>query len=276
MRAPWKSPMNRDDDLVASFSRAMPAHIAQATEWWLGFEGGDAHNLSLLRGLLQTIKAEAHMLDLRSCGELAELAEALVSALGRTEAPPPLVGDAILGAFEAMALVTARNSGQEPPDLEAVRAVLRDALSKLQAAAATTPERGSVQPAAERAMHATAPPAGPAAPMLRPEDVRELVHEMRRLYGEQEVLHARLREAQRMLRALLGEIDPQKPAQRIAEQVTKTLGYGAEVDRQISSIRREWSGNDFSLGLVLDELEGAIRRASVISTDMLLNQVRRV
>jgi two-component system chemotaxis sensor kinase CheA len=49
-----------------------------------------------------------------------------------------------------------------------------------------------------------------------------------------------------------------------------------EVDRRLSRIRTEWSGNDFTLGLMLDELDGVVRRASVVSADRLLNQVVRV
>ena len=115
-----------------------------------------------------------------------------------------------------------------------------------------------------------------ASAALAAEDVRPLVHEMRRLHGEQAVFHERLRETQRMLRALLAEIDPRRTTEDLAERITKTLGYGAEVDRSLSGIRSEWSSNDFSLGLALDELDGAVRKASVVGTDRLLSQVVRI
>jgi two-component system chemotaxis sensor kinase CheA len=271
--------MRARDDLIAAFSRSMPARVAQATELWLGFEQGKAEDLTVLKRLLHTIKGEAHMLELTACGELAEASETVVAALSKAGKPTPLVGDALLGAFDAMGMVSDTALTGEAADLEDLFSQLRAATQELETSGAA-PERP----------HATRPPLNPpresghpslqaertTADMLRAEDVRPLVHEMRRLHGEQVVFHERLREAQRMLRALLVEIDPRRSTEGLAERIAKTLGYGVEVDRRLSGIRAEWSGNDFSVGLALDELEGAIRRASVVSTDRVLNQVRRV
>ena len=272
--------MRARDDLIAAFSRAMPARVAEATELWLEFEEGRSEGLAVLRRLLHTIKGEAHMLELVGCGELAELAESLVDALRKAGGRPTLLtGDALLGAFEGMGVVATATVSDEPVDLEVVFSQLRSAIDELLALPPGGAPGSSIAPPA-RSRSDSARPSTPAAQSiaapLNAEDVRPLVHEMRRLYGEQAVFHERLRETQRMLRALLGEIDPRQSVEALSERITKTLGYGSEIDRRLSAIRSEWSGNDFSMGLVLDELDGAVRRASVVGTDRLLNQVRRV
>ncbi|KYF65515.1 histidine kinase, partial [Sorangium cellulosum] len=95
-----------------------------------------------------------------------------------------------------------------------------------------------------------------------------------RLHGEREVLQRRLREAQRMLRALLVEIDPRgADVDRVAERVTKTLGYGAEIERALGAVRADWSSNDFAVGRALGELDEVVRAASVVRAERLLNQV---
>ncbi|KYG02239.1 histidine kinase, partial [Sorangium cellulosum] len=119
---------------------------------------------------------------------------------------------------------------------------------------------------------APAPAAPPAA--LDAAAVGALLHEMQRLHGEREVLQRRLREAQRMLRALLVEIDPRgAAADRVAERITKTLGYGAEIERLLGAVRADWSSNEFAAGRALGELDEVVRRASVVRTERLLNQV---
>jgi two-component system, chemotaxis family, sensor kinase CheA len=265
--------MSSRDDLIDSFFASMPARVAEATELWLGVEQGRNQNLQVLRRLLHTVKGEAHMLELTTCGDLAELSESVVDALRRVGHPTKLTGDALLGSFEGMGMVSADSGDDDQRLIDALKAQLRDAVAELEAAAAAnpTPMVTEVNPAAE-------PPA-PAERLLgglQAEEVRPLVHELRRLYGEQTVFHERLRETQRMLRALLGEIDPRKSHQTLAERIAKTLGYGTEIDRGLSAIRAGWSGSDFAVGLTLDELERTVHKASVVSTDRLLNQVVRV
>lgn len=267
------------DDLIAAFSRGMPARVAEATELWLGFEQGSSESLAVLRRLLHTIKGEAHMLELGACAELAEVAESVVDSLRKTGEVTPLAGDALLGAFEAMGMVTALSGSEEEPDLTAVFSQLRAAIEDLgstEAALEGRPMVRTIPPAARDSRQPSVSPERPSVDVLSAEDVRPLVHDLRRLYGEQAILHERLREAQRMLRALLIEIDPRQGVEGLAERVTKTLGYGLEFDRRVNTIRAEWSSNDFAVGLTLDELDNFVRRASVVSTDRLLNQVLRV
>jgi two-component system chemotaxis sensor kinase CheA len=265
--------MSSRDDLIASFFASMPARVAEATELWLGVEQGRHQNLQVLRRLLHTVKGEAHMLELVTCGDLAELSESVVDALRKAGQPTKLTGDALLGSFEGMGMVSAESGDDDQRLIDPLKEQLRAAIAELEAVAVQNP--------APVAAEVTAP-AEPAPPpervmaVLQAEEVRPLVHELRRLYGEQTVFHERLREMQRMLRALLSEIDPRKSQQSLAERIAKTLGYGAEIDRGMSAIRAGWSGSDFAVGLTLDELERTVHKASVVSTDRLLNQVVRV
>ncbi len=277
--------MRAPDDLVAAFCRGMPARVAEATELWLGYEQGRRENLATLRRLLHTVKGEAHMLDYLACSELAELAESVVDVLRKAGEPGPLTGDALLGAFEGMGMLTVLEPSEEPADLDPLIQQLNAAIKELEA------KKPAPSPATDERVAALGGPAGPrgaddAEPesgvqpdgvALRADDVRPLVHELRRLQGEHGVLHVRLRESLRMLRALLSEIDPRLASpESLVERITKTLSYGTEVDHQLSAIRAEWSSNDFTMGLVLDELDGVVRRASVVSTAQLLNKVQRV
>jgi two-component system chemotaxis sensor kinase CheA len=271
--------MSSRDELIASFSRSMPTRVAEATELWLAVEQGSPQSLATLRRLLHTVKGEAHMLELETCGQLAELAESVVDALRRAGGPTPLTGDALLSAFEGIGMVSGEHELEDTKVLEPLYAQLRAAIAELDAVAATAPAavKPKVDVATEKRRSSPPEKAEKATEaVLRAEEVRPLVHELRRLYGEQAVFHERLREMQRMLRALLVEIDPRQSPETLVERIAKTLGYGAEVDRGLSSIRAEWSSSDFSLGLTLDELERAVHRASVVGTDRLLNQVVRV
>ena len=267
------------DDLITKFCNAMPTRVAEATEHWLEFEQGKAGSLAVLRRLLHTLKGEALMLDLAHCGELAELAESLVDALLRVGQPTALTGDTLLGAFEGMAmLASAQEENGELPPLDPLLEQLRAAIAELTALAASG---GAPAPdvAGKRSEHESN--GSPAErrqlqSAVKAEVLRPLIHEMRRLHAEQTVFHERLRDTQRMLRALLVEIDPRQSPAELAERITKTLGYGAEIDRRLNRVRAEWSSNDFALDLALDELDGVVRRASVVSTDRLLKQVVRV
>lgn len=268
--------MRARDDLIAAFGRGMPARVAEATELWLGFERKQTQNLPVLRRLLHTVKGEAHILELPLCSELAELAESVVDALSKTAEITPLTGDALLGAFEGMGMITGEAAVDERHALEPLFAQLRAAIDEQLALAGSG--REPARPASSASLAAQRAPSAEqaAAGALKADSVRSLVHEMRRLHAEQGVFHEKLREAQRMLRALLLEIDPRQSPEGLAERITKTLGYGAEVERRLSGIRAEWSSNDFSMGLALDELDAVVRRASVVSAERLLNQVVRV
>ncbi|HTN90891.1 MAG TPA: Hpt domain-containing protein, partial [Sorangium sp.] len=121
-------------DLVAAFHRAMPDRVAQATDLWLGYEHGQAGNLPVLRRLLHTLKGEAHMLELLECGDLAELAESVIDAArsSRGGRPTQLTGDSILGALEALGLLSASPGEEAALDLEGVKATLRAAHAALE------------------------------------------------------------------------------------------------------------------------------------------------
>jgi two-component system, chemotaxis family, sensor kinase CheA len=284
---PRKSPMKARDDLIAVFDRSMPGRVANATELWLGIEQGKSDNLPILKRLLHTVKGEAHMLEIGACAELAELAESVVEAARKVGESTPLTGDALLGAFEAMGLVSSTGAGEEIADLSPVLNMLRAAIEELKATANALEGHLSMRSMAPPPPVPVATPRDSARPSVKPEraavieslaadDVRPLVHEMKRLHAEQAVFHERLRETQRMFRALLGEIDPHLDMEQLAERITKTLGYGMEIERRLSAMRANWSSNDFAVGLVLDELDNTVRRASVVSTDQILNQVQRV
>ncbi|WP_437624271.1 hybrid sensor histidine kinase/response regulator [Sorangium sp. So ce1151] len=287
-------------DLVAAFHRAMPDRVAQATDLWLGYEQGQAGNLPVLRRLLHTLKGEAHMLELLACGDLAELTESVIDAARGGGRPTQLTGDSILGALEALGLLSASHGEEAALDLEGVEATLRAAHAELQGGGARRPAADELAPprldrAAEsvapprldRAAESVAPPrldaelrargappdqAAPAA--LDAAAVGARVQELQRLHGEREVLQRRLREAQRMLRALLVEIDPRGAGvDRFAERITKTLGYGAEIERALGAVRADWSSNEFAAGRALGELDEVVRKASVVRTERLLDQV---
>ncbi|WP_437677793.1 hybrid sensor histidine kinase/response regulator [Sorangium sp. So ce131] len=265
-------------DLVAAFHRAMPDRVAEATDLWLGYEQGQAEGLPVLRRLLHTLKGEAHMLELAACGELAELAEDVIDAARRGGPPTQLTGDSVLGALEALGLLSAGAGEEAAPELDGVKATLRAAREELRARRGEGGAEEASPPAAppaRGALETVAPPRPeqPAPAVLDAAAVGALVHELGRLHGEREALQRRLREAQRMLRALLVEIDPGGAPERLAERITKTLGYGAEIERALGAVRADWSSNDFAVGRALGELDEVVRRATVVRTERLLNQV---
>ncbi|WP_437648399.1 hybrid sensor histidine kinase/response regulator [Sorangium sp. So ce362] len=264
-------------DLVATFHRAMPDRVAQATDLWLGYEQGQSGNLPVLRRLLHTLKGEAHMLELAACGDLAELAETVIDAVRGGGRPTQLTGDSVLGALEALGLLSASAGEEAAPDLDVVKETLRAAHAEL--TSGRSPTGVPAAPMTESALPPRLDPAAPPDQAARPavldaEAVGARLHELQRLHGEREVLQRRLREAQRMLRALLVEIDPRgAAADRVAERITKTLGYGAEIERLLGAVRADWSSNEFASGRALGELDEVVRAASVVRTERLLNQV---
>ncbi len=278
--------MNRDD-LIRIFCRGIPDRIAEGTELWLSYEQGKQASLPTLRRLLHTLKGEAHMLELAVCGELAELTERVVDAVRNSGDHTELTGDSVLSALEAIGMATQVGGSEEEADFGSVKQNLRaaaDELQRVQAAVAGHPVTSAPVksiPPPPALIPESQPPESRGrdfteARVLRVDDVRPVMHELRRLFSEQEFFHKNLRETQRMLRALLAEIDPSLTAEQLAERVTKTLGYGAEIDRKLGTIRADWSANEFSMGTALEDLEAQVERASVVSTERLLNQVLRV
>ncbi|AUX44259.1 histidine kinase [Sorangium cellulosum] len=270
--------MRSQADLVAAFHRAMPDRVAEATDLWLGFEQGQTGNLPVLRRLLHTLKGEAHMLDLSLWGDLAELAEDVIDAVQGGVPPTQLTGDSILGALEALGLLSTSAGEEAALDVEGVKENLRTAHHELKASGAYAQPADRAQRTIAAA--AAAPGAGAlqrpeqtAPAVLDAEAVGALLRELQRLHSEREVIQRRLREAQRMLRALLVEIDPRGAADRFAERITKTLGYGVEIERALGAARADWSSNEFATGRALGELGDVVRRASVVRAERLLNQV---
>ncbi|WP_437877162.1 ATP-binding protein [Sorangium sp. So ce513] len=256
-------------DLVAAFHRAMPERVARATDLWLGYEQGHDGNLPVLRRLLHTLKGEAHILELLPWGDLAELAEDVLDALRGGERPAQPTGDSLLGALEALAILSASagEDGEEAaPDLEGVKAALRDARAALSTARAGSPAEDDRGPHRVRPLSpAPAPPDQAAAPaVLDAAAVGTLLQELQRLHGERQALQRTLRDAQRTLRALLVEIDPRGAAvDRVAERVTKTRGQGAEIERALGAVRADLSRNELAVGRALGELDAVVRSASV-------------
>ena len=140
--------MSSRDDLIASFFASMPARVAEATELWLGVEQGRTQNLQVLRRLLHTVKGEAHMLELVTCGDLAELSESVVDALRKAGGPTKLTGDALLGSFEGMGMVSADSGDDDQRLIDPLKAQLRAAIAELEAVAAQSPASAQVQAAA--------------------------------------------------------------------------------------------------------------------------------
>jgi two-component system chemotaxis sensor kinase CheA len=282
-------------DLVAAFRRTMPDRVAQATDLWLGYEQGQSGNLQVLRRLLHTLKGEAHMLELAACGDLAELAEDVIDAVRGGARPTQLTGDSLLGALEGLGLLSASPDAEAARELEIVKETLRAARAELGGGGPPAGELAPplapalvppLVPASDSVHESVLPPRldppdappDPAQPTARAaldaEAVGALLQELQRLHGEREVIQRRLRESQRMLRALLVEIDPRgADVDRFAERIAKTLGYGAEIERLLSAVRADWSSNEFAAGRALDELDEVVRRASVVRTERLLNQV---
>jgi two-component system chemotaxis sensor kinase CheA len=267
------------DDLVRDYLARIPEQVVDATNLWLGFEEGRADGLVALKRLLHTIKGEAHMLGLSRFGELAQLLEELVVRVQKLGHAPPGLGDALLEGFDTL-VVLAETSEPESVGLEGVMASLEAVLAAAPAPPDAAPPRRPVsqppgRPSTPPADSPSAESEARAENVIRVEEVQPSVHELRRLYGEQALLHPRLREVQRILRAIVAEMDPTLPPAVLGEQVIKTLGYAAEVERRLASISAEWSSNSFATGMALDQLAEQTRRASVVSVGKLRSQLER-
>ena len=276
------------DDLVEGFWKRAPERAAQATELWLTVEAGSRDKLVELRRLLHTIKGEAQMLAIEQAARMLESSEKLVDSIVKAGIDPGQVGDALLGAFEALGLLASNRGSTEVLDVSSVDAELKRALALIASGAAAPAHSGP--PAAE------APPQALRAPIEEPEAggepsrdpprvadatidvdrVVELFHELRRLHGEQALLLPDLSEVQRRLRALMAEMHGEVEAEALRERIVKTLGYGAELERRLTALRGAWSANEFSTTHVLESLHEVVQRASLVSTQELKNQVHLV
>src|SRR6185369_14770835 len=186
-----------------------------------------------------------------------------------------LTGDSILGAMEAIGLLSASHGDETTLEVDGVKQALNEALEELREKQRDPGEaypRTSTPAPAPPLQQPAAAADRPVRQILDPVAIAPILQELRRLHGERQVVLNRLRESQRMLRALLMEIDQKEAPERLAERITKTLGYGAEIERSMRSLRGDWSSNEFASERALDELEEAVRKVSVVRTERLLNQ----
>lgn len=268
------------DDLAQEFWGLSADRASKGTELWLAHEEGQDGALVELRRLLHTVKGEAHMLGLEAAGDMLELAEDVVDRLPPDGTIPAAIGDTLLNAFEFLVVMGSEQEQGREADATDILAALRsllDSVPESQARSAPTAEAPtSAAPLEEPAAAAQAQPEIDEASALRVEKVRPLVHELRRLLGERVEVERSLREAQRMLRAVLAEIDPSLSAELLKERIVKTLGYGWEVERRMTEVRAQWSAGEFSFGMGVDGLEDALRRASMVAVSTILPRAHRL
>ena len=258
-----------DLDLVRAFWERVPDRMGEATDMWIAVEEGNG-SPTPLRRLLHTMKGEAHMLGLRDCAAIAQALEGIVERARRGIAPG--MGDAFLDALDALnglAAASSDPSGGELVDVEGLLSRLNEAAHSEQAA--TEEERVEPEVHAEPADAR----AEAARMVLDPGQLGPLVHEARRLHREHALQAPRLREARRMLRALLSEIDPRLSPDLLAERIVKTLGYGAEIERRLADLAAQWSTHEFAMEMALEQLDETVRSAAVVSVGALKSQVIR-
>jgi two-component system chemotaxis sensor kinase CheA len=285
--------MSALDDLIQAFLSSLPDRVVEATNLWLEFEEGKLKDLVSLKRLLHTVKGEAHMLSLEAIGDHVELLEDLVVLVHDTGQRTDNTGNAVLESLELMVLLGPDGAGEEG---ERVTRDLRAACDELRglAPAAKQPQKAATEARAPSVRpplfeeigtqtHAL-PEEGPAPEgaaerradnTMRIEEVQPSVYELRRLHEEQLMLQPRLREVQRILRAVVAEMDPSLPPAVLGEQVIKTLGMTAELERRISTIRTEWAANAFATGIAIEQLGETAQRAAMISVHRLRSALER-
>lgn len=253
-----------DRDLARMFWEATARRVGEATDLWLECERGDEAAAASLRRLLHTWKGEAHMLGFASVGGLLQAMEDVVKTGARAEA-----GDAFLNALDGIATMAVSDLGEDVMPVHEMLDALREATSPAHAAShgPVTHERAAPEQEIADAVHQRT--------SIEPSMIQPLVHEARRLHLEQGTLEPKIRELRRMLRALLAEIDPQLSPQRLAEQIVKTLGYGADIERRLAQLNAQWSAVDFELGHALERIDDVVRAAAVVSVASLRTQVLR-
>jgi two-component system, chemotaxis family, sensor kinase CheA len=266
------------DDLIDSFWRTMPDRITQATELWLGAEKGDVEQLPELRRLMHSIKGEAQMLGLEPTAEVAEAAEAVVDSILEVETWPEQIGNALLGAFEAFSMLSPDvGAGVDVPGtvkmLTAARVRVEKAGVKKKKAGKSKAAKAPARAAEEQPVEVQAEAA--ASQSVAVDELEPVVNELRRLYSEQAVLYPQLRAVQNQLRKLLRQIDPNASPEQLAENIVKTLGFGAELERRLGALASEWSATEFLSTVTLDQLEALVRRASVVPLSRLEAQIHR-
>lgn len=250
------------------FWEATARRVGEATDLWLDCEKGDERAALELRRLLHTWKGEAHMLGFGLVGSVLQAMEDVVKTGGRESA-----GDAFLNALDGIASMAVSDLGESVIPLDAVLDALREATTPVDAGSGPVASPQERVPLGADEDHGQATASHESA--IDPASIQPLVHEARRLHLEQGTLQPKIRELRRMLRALLAEIDPQLSPQRLAEQIVKTLGYGAEIERRLAHLNAQWSAVDFELGHALERIDDVVRAAAVVSVASLRTQVLR-
>lgn len=255
-----------EQDLLRAFWLGTAGRVSDATNLWIELEQGSLGTVSALKRVLHTIKGEAHMLGLGDCAALLQALEHVVQRI-RDSSDAERAGEVVLAAFDTLATLAA-SEGSVDIDVRSPRLALEElalATPIDEHPATLRPEPGpkSLEPVEQ------------ARPLIDPLRFGVLVHEARRLHREHSLLQSGHREARRMLRALLSEIDPQLSPELLAERIVKTLGYGAEIERRMADISAQWSTHEFSLELALEQLEETVRAAAMVSVSALKSQVHR-
>jgi len=265
------------DDLTQAFYGLMPERVAAMTDQWLQVEAGSGNAMLALKRLLHTVKGEAQMLGIERCAALLEAIEATVAAARGASSLPAGSGDVILNALERLLMAAADVEESEHVDTADVMAALagvREALGSLAGSEATGDLAAPQLSASPAAPAQPVPEAGARAAALALEAVEPVASELRRLYGEQQALHRRLAEAQRMVRALIAELKPSRTRDDFHERLTKTLGFGAQLERTFTALLGQYAANDLTLGLTIEQLELQVRSAAVVPLGRLHAQLQ--
>ncbi len=282
------------DDLVRRFLRGLPERSGEAANQWLEYEEGRSTDLRGLKRILHTLKGEAQMLGLERMSELLRQVEEVAVLAQRTSVAPRDIGNVLLEAFDAVALLAADpDEGEGTIDIAGVLQSLGELITQLRELAAEDTGAGEARAKGDgesgSPRQRSISVAGSGFPSESPEksaerpidnalrigDVQPCVHELSRLYEEQSRLQQRMREIQSLLRAVVAEMDPSLPPAVLGEQVIKTLGATAELERRIAAVRAEWSANAFATGLSLDQLSEVTRKAAVVSVSVLRATLER-
>ncbi|MEM6532857.1 MAG: ATP-binding protein [Myxococcota bacterium] len=261
--------MNGEDDLIQLYWEAVPERITSATELWIAYEKGDSPDLEALRRLLHSVKGEAQMFGLDVTGDLAEAAERLVDRIRAAGAAPEGAGNALLSSLEAV-------SAQIPGvvDEATAAAVAADALALLEQA--TSEVEASSENAAAPVASSDQGRAELDRQAVSVNKLEPVVSELRRLYSRQSLLYPQLSELRKMLRALLREIDPNASPERLSETIVKTLGFGEEIEKQLTRAMTEWSTTEYIANATLDQLSDLVRAAAVVPLSKLELTVNRI
>ncbi|MEL6546192.1 MAG: ATP-binding protein, partial [Myxococcota bacterium] len=90
------------------------------------------------------------------------------------------------------------------------------------------------------------------------------------------LLYPRLTELRKMLRSLLGAIDPNATPERLSESIVKTLGLSREIEKRLSAVIAEQSVTEYIATATLDQLSDTVRAAAVVPRGKIELTVNRI